>query len=75
MFSKSSSSFLLVALLLHLSLSAAARPLAGNLGTAEEEAATAAEDGCRDIGEEECLMRRTLAAHVDYIYTQKHPNP
>jgi hypothetical protein len=21
---------------------------------------------------EECLMRRTLAAHVDYIYTQKH---
>jgi len=25
---------------------------------------------------EECLMRRTLAAHVDYIYTQKHkPKP
>ncbi|XP_054789941.1 phytosulfokines-like [Prosopis cineraria] len=23
-------------------------------------------------GKEECLMRRTLAAHVDYIYTQKH---
>ncbi|XP_020236134.1 phytosulfokines [Cajanus cajan] len=25
---------------------------------------------------EECLMRRTLAAHTDYIYTQKHkPKP
>ncbi|XP_047162140.1 phytosulfokines-like [Vigna umbellata] len=25
---------------------------------------------------EECLMRRTLAAHVDYIYTQKNkPKP
>ncbi|KAG7966451.1 hypothetical protein I3843_08G052200 [Carya illinoinensis] len=22
-------------------------------------------------GKEECLMRRTLAAHLDYIYTQK----
>ncbi|KAI4295793.1 hypothetical protein L6164_035801 [Bauhinia variegata] len=30
------------------------------------------EESCEGIGEEECLMRRTLAAHVDYIYTQKH---
>ncbi|XP_038991202.1 phytosulfokines-like [Hibiscus syriacus] len=30
------------------------------------------DDICRGIKEEEeCLMRRTLAAHVDYIYTQK----
>ncbi|KAJ1381767.1 Phytosulfokine [Sesbania bispinosa] len=29
---------------------------------------------CEGIREEECLMRRTLAAHIDYIYTQKH-NP
>ncbi|XVF01407.1 hypothetical protein REPUB_Repub04eG0086700 [Reevesia pubescens] len=29
------------------------------------------EDGCEGIGEEECLMRRTLAAHIDYIYTQE----
>ncbi|XP_022727350.1 phytosulfokines-like [Durio zibethinus] len=33
------------------------------------------EDSCEGIEkeeeEEECLMRRTLAAHVDYIYTQK----
>ncbi|XP_038996154.1 phytosulfokines-like [Hibiscus syriacus] len=29
------------------------------------------EDRCEGIAEEECFMRRTLAAHVDYIYTQK----
>lgn len=29
------------------------------------------EENCVGIGEEECLMRRTLAAHTDYIYTQK----
>ncbi|KAL7612200.1 phytosulfokines 3 [Lactuca sativa] len=28
------------------------------------------EEGCEGIGEEECLMRRTLVAHIDYIYTQ-----
>ncbi|TKY51051.1 Phytosulfokines 3 [Spatholobus suberectus] len=32
------------------------------------------EETCDGIGEEECLMRRTLVAHTDYIYTQKH-NP
>ncbi|KAJ9175084.1 hypothetical protein P3X46_013666 [Hevea brasiliensis] len=30
------------------------------------------EDSCEGVGEEECLMRRTLAAHIDYIYTQKN---
>ncbi|KAF5749687.1 Phytosulfokines 3 precursor family protein [Tripterygium wilfordii] len=29
-----------------------------------------AEESCEGIGEDECLMRRTLAAHIDYIYTQ-----
>lgn len=36
------------------------------------------EDGevsCAGLEEQECLMRRTLAAHVDYIYTQKHHKP
>ncbi|WOG92995.1 hypothetical protein DCAR_0312274 [Daucus carota subsp. sativus] len=28
-------------------------------------------ENCEDIGNEECLMRRTLVAHIDYIYTQK----
>ncbi|KAJ8640768.1 hypothetical protein MRB53_017462 [Persea americana] len=32
-------------------------------------------EGCEGVGEEECLMRRTLAAHTDYIYTQKENNP
>ncbi|KAL2346499.1 hypothetical protein Fmac_000499 [Flemingia macrophylla] len=31
------------------------------------------DESCERIdGREECLMRRTLAAHVDYIYTQNH---
>ncbi|KAF8020658.1 hypothetical protein BT93_G1173 [Corymbia citriodora subsp. variegata] len=30
------------------------------------------DESCKGIGEEECLVRRTLAAHIDYIYTQKH---
>nr|KYP39477.1 Phytosulfokines 3 [Cajanus cajan] len=28
------------------------------------------DESCEGI--DECLMRRTLAAHVDYIYTQKN---
>ncbi|KAL2317857.1 hypothetical protein Fmac_031733 [Flemingia macrophylla] len=33
------------------------------------------DENCEE-GTEECLMRRTLAAHTDYIYTQKHkPKP
>ncbi|CAK7330225.1 unnamed protein product [Dovyalis caffra] len=30
------------------------------------------EESCEGVGEEECLMRRTLTAQIDYIYTQKH---
>nr|XP_010929855.1 phytosulfokines [Elaeis guineensis] len=30
-------------------------------------------EGCEGLSDEECLMRRTLVAHTDYIYTQgKH---
>ncbi|KAL1354577.1 hypothetical protein AAHE18_05G051900 [Arachis hypogaea] len=34
------------------------------------------EDKCEglSVGAEECLMRRTLTAHLDYIYTQNHHN-
>lgn len=38
----------------------------------EGEKAMEVEDLCEGIGEDECLMRRTLAAHTDYLYTQKH---
>jgi hypothetical protein len=30
------------------------------------------EKSCEGVGEDECLTRRTLAAQIDYIYTQKH---
>ncbi|CAN0917774.1 Phytosulfokines 3 [Linum grandiflorum] len=33
------------------------------------------QDLCVGLGEEDCLNRRTLAAHLDYIYTQKLDNP
>lgn len=29
------------------------------------------EDSCDGVEGDDCLMRRTLAAHIDYIYTQK----
>ncbi|KAK8544286.1 hypothetical protein V6N13_034648 [Hibiscus sabdariffa] len=37
----------------------------------ETEQPTEAEDSCEGTAEDDCLMRRTLAAHLDYIYTQK----
>ncbi|KAA3461609.1 phytosulfokines 3-like [Gossypium australe] len=40
--------------------------------TQVEHSTEAVEDSCQGVGEEECLLRRTLAAHVDYIYTQNH---
>ncbi|KAK7343535.1 hypothetical protein VNO77_12338 [Canavalia gladiata] len=41
-------------------------------GVLEEDKVVDVEETCDGIGEEECLMRRTLVAHTDYIYTQKH---
>ncbi|OIW12847.1 hypothetical protein TanjilG_24780 [Lupinus angustifolius] len=38
----------------------------------EEESVNMEESSCEGIAEEDCLMRRTLAAHTDYIYTDKH---
>ncbi|KAJ0253716.1 Phytosulfokines 3 [Hirschfeldia incana] len=38
----------------------------------ETEGDKAEEESCEGIGEEECLIRRTLVAHTDYIYTQNH---
>lgn len=37
----------------------------------EEKAMEVDDSSCEGIGEDGCLMRRTLAAHVDYLYTQK----
>ncbi|KAK6923936.1 Phytosulfokine [Dillenia turbinata] len=38
--------------------------------TIEAENIEAVDESCEGVGEEECLTRRTLAAHIDYIYTQ-----
>ncbi|KAI3462669.1 hypothetical protein Pfo_019332 [Paulownia fortunei] len=65
----------LVALLLCSTVCSAARPQPTTLhdtGVAKHQ--VKAEESCQGIGEEECLMRRTLTAHLDYIYTQQH-NP
>ncbi|PIN21101.1 hypothetical protein CDL12_06202 [Handroanthus impetiginosus] len=40
---------------------------------AEVEDMGVEEASCEGVGNEEYLMRRTLTAHIDYIYTQDHP--
>ncbi|WOK98475.1 hypothetical protein Cni_G07187 [Canna indica] len=68
---------LLLALLLLSFLSQAARPEPADTTLEQQQVVGEAEfdqtmDGeCRGEGEEDCLMRRTLNAHVDYIYTQE----
>ncbi|KAI9106446.1 hypothetical protein K1719_021974 [Acacia pycnantha] len=67
-------------LLLSLGLIQASRPNVGltrhsSLHEGDMEIKAELEDeNCDETveGKEECLMRRTLVAHVDYIYTQKH---
>ncbi|XP_068316275.1 phytosulfokines-like [Pyrus communis] len=79
-----------VALLLFLTLSGTmARPLLSSSSSSSSDVSAMkvqpelkdvevekamVEESCDGVGEDECLMRRTLAAHIDYIYTQKH-NP
>ncbi|KAM1650722.1 hypothetical protein EV1_003327 [Malus domestica] len=77
-------SLCVVVLLLFLSLSGmAARPLpssSSDVSTVKvqheledvEVEKSKVEESCEGVGEDECLTRRTLAAHIDYIYTQKH---
>ncbi|KAK2981211.1 hypothetical protein RJ640_030600 [Escallonia rubra] len=68
--------FFIVALLLCFTLSSAARPeptipedmpVKSHYKGAEAQV----DESCAGGRDEECLMRRTLAAHLDYIYTQK----
>nr|DAA00288.1 TPA_exp: putative phytosulfokine peptide precursor [Mesembryanthemum crystallinum] len=45
-----------------------------NEGKETEHAEMDENESCQGLNDEECLMRRTLVAHTDYIYTQHH-NP
>ncbi|KAJ8478418.1 hypothetical protein OPV22_022145 [Ensete ventricosum] len=46
-------------------------PKETSLEGVEKEMAERVEE-CEGVREDECLMRRTLVAHTDYIYTQEH---
>ena len=81
--SKASASFFFVILLLCFALSYAARPhplfheaTLNNIQNQDvvETKQVRKEESCKGVKEEECLERRTLAAHLDYIYTQNQ-NP
>ncbi|GFY89504.1 hypothetical protein Acr_06g0014440 [Actinidia rufa] len=68
--------FCMIALLLFFALTCTARPGPAlndisPVKTRHGDVEVEVEENCGGLGEEECLMRRTLAAHVDYIYTQK----
>ncbi|KAJ9705337.1 hypothetical protein PVL29_003396 [Vitis rotundifolia] len=43
-------------------------------GDVDEAKKVEVKESCEGVGEEECLMKRTLAAQTDYIYTQ-NKNP
>ncbi|KAJ0039854.1 phytosulfokines 3-like [Pistacia vera] len=68
--------FMILLLVLFSTLSYAARPEPAfpNASPAKTQVDNVAEEDCQGGSDEECLMRRTLVAHTDYIYTQKqHP--
>ncbi|XP_059630615.1 phytosulfokines 3-like [Cornus florida] len=65
----------MVALLLFFTLTCAARPepsLATTQIGVDGAENIEADEACEGMEKEECLMRRTLVAHTDYIYTQEH---
>ncbi|KAK1433157.1 hypothetical protein QVD17_10063 [Tagetes erecta] len=75
--------FIILALLFSSPLSNAVRPMVYLPKTAtstttpvttSESKLDDIEESCEGVGKEECLTRRILAAHLDYIYTQ-HKNP
>ncbi|XP_071696019.1 phytosulfokines 3-like [Rutidosis leptorrhynchoides] len=73
--SRGTTFFLILTLLIFSSTLCSARPgptaTVTTVTTETTNKGVEVEEGCQGIGEEECLMRRTLVAHLDYIYTQK----
>ncbi|KAF6150545.1 hypothetical protein GIB67_030346 [Kingdonia uniflora] len=69
---------ILIALLLVFSQTFAARPeptlpkeSLSDTKHAEVDNKAETVESCEGLGEDDCLMRRTLNAHIDYIYTQE----
>ncbi|KAL6573071.1 hypothetical protein OROHE_002547 [Orobanche hederae] len=64
-----------IAALLFFSLCSAARPdptsrnKVSDAGNENEEAQV--DESCHGVGEDECFMRRSLDAHIDYISEKK----
>ncbi|KAL6964145.1 hypothetical protein U1Q18_035204 [Sarracenia purpurea var. burkii] len=80
MMSKVCAFSMVITLLIFFELTCAARPGPAfhdvtPANTEHGDAEVEFEESCEGVGDEECLMRRTLAAHVDYIYTQKQKQP
>ncbi|NP_001293111.1 phytosulfokines 2 precursor [Solanum lycopersicum] len=82
--SKANTSFFFIILLLCFALSYASRPAPAfheaslnidhHQDHVRESKQVANEESCNGGQDEECLERRNLAAHLDYIYTQNQ-NP
>ncbi|KAK2426344.1 hypothetical protein P8452_41028 [Trifolium repens] len=67
-----------MAVFLHCMLTHSARPeppfqKESLVVTQHDQDVEAVDKICEGIEEEECLMRRTLVAHTDYIYTPTPP--
>ncbi|KAG0450963.1 hypothetical protein HPP92_026427 [Vanilla planifolia] len=74
---KAAAVFVLIVLFLSACRTQTARPSpAEKPGSVEVVDGESVDVSCAGVGEEEedCLMRRTLAAHTDYIYTQEKPH-
>ncbi|KMZ75428.1 Phytosulfokine [Zostera marina] len=59
---------LVMCLMLSIFLAEGTRPVPKDTGLMADDVGI--DTSCVGINEDECLMRRTLVAHVDYIYTQ-----
>ncbi|KAF3778802.1 Phytosulfokines 3 [Nymphaea thermarum] len=70
----------IVAFLLVSSAFVAARPMpttipSSSLTDTQLPSVEEAEESCENLEDEDCLIRRTLVAHTDYIYTQNKGHP
>ncbi|XWS69563.1 hypothetical protein CRYUN_Cryun04dG0189700 [Craigia yunnanensis] len=76
-------SFIFLILALLLLSTAQSRPLSTTIGQQADDPQipfsspepSFIDDDCKSLDGEECLIRRSLAAHTDYIYTQENIAP